>query len=176
MEIYKKLLRLQQSFKADKSAYNSFANFAYRNIEAMLDKLKPLLEKEGLVIIFSEEMHQCANDIMSCECMLIDTEDGEKVSNKSCVRVDPKYKGMSEAQASGATITYLRKYTLGGLLAVGAEKDPDSMAPNSAEDSWEAKINACNTKEELWQLWNTIPIEKRAEIKELFTTKKKKII
>lgn len=171
--IYKKLLDLQQTFKASKDQRNQFANFNYRNVEAMLDSLKPLLQQHGLVVIFSETMHNCATDIMTCKCSLIDIESGESVSNESCVRIDAKYKGMSEAQASGASITYLRKYTLGGLLAVGTEKDPDSLPMNSAESpTWQSKIVECTTREQLISLWSQIPADQQTLLKPYFTAQK----
>lgn len=174
--IYQKLLSLQQTFRASKDQRNQFGNFNYRNVEAMLDTLKPLLQQHGLVVLFSETMHQCATDIMTCKCTLIDVESGESVSNESCVRVDAKYKGMSEAQASGASITYLRKYTLGGLLAVGTEKDPDSLPMNSSESpTWQTKIVQCTTKEQLVSLWATIPQDQKELLKPYFTAQKQMI-
>ena len=176
--IYQKLMTLQQEFKAGKTERNNFANFNYRNIETMLDKLKPLLQREGLVITFDEDL-MCDSMVMNCTVTLIDVETGEKFSTRSSVKADTKYKGMSDAQASGASVSYLRKYALGGLLALGAEdKDFDSMPPlkNEPVPSPQydpiSQINMCHTIADLNAVWSTFTEQDKQNYKQFFTQRK----
>ena len=178
-------MKLQSEFKAAKTEKNNFGGFVYRNLEKLLVDLKPLLQREGLVIIFDEDI-MCDSMVMNCTCTLIDVETGEKVSSRSSVKADGKYKGMSDAQASGASISYLRKYTLGGLLAIGADKDPDSMQMNNTEPAPVqyntpapapqydpiSQINMCHTIADLNAVWSTFTEQDKQNYKSFFTQRK----
>lgn len=177
MEIYKKLFDLQQSFKSVKDCRNNFGNYNYRNAEQMLSTLKPMLNEKGLVLLFKEELVDCG--YMKCTATLIDMVDGEKVETSSIAKIDTELKGMSYSQMSGCTISYLRKYTMGGLFSVDDGKDPDSLEPQQPKKTKEKyisiidEINECNSKEELKALWTRLGnYTKNETIKKAFTERK----
>lgn len=181
MSIYKKLFELQQEFKSKKDSFNTFGKYSYRNAEAMLTTLKPMLNDKGLVLIFKEEL---VNDnFMKSTARLIEVETGEEISTECVTAIDLDLKGMSSAQSTGATISYLRKYLMGGLFAVDEGKDADSMdttnfnKPKTTEEKINGIINQiseCSSVEELTQLWNKIGNWTKNEVvKNAFTTKKK---
>ena len=180
MNIYKKLFELQQEFKSKKDNFNSFGKYSYRNAEAMLTTLKPMLNDKGLVLIFKEEL---VNDnFMKSTARLIEVETGEEISTECVTAIDLDLKGMSSAQCTGATISYLRKYLMGGLFAVDEGKDADSMdttnfnKPKTTAEkvsSIISQISECNTIDELTALWKQIgDWSKNESIKAAFTAKK----
>ena len=46
----KKLIEIQQALKAPKNQYNAFGKYKYRNLEDILEAIKPLLGTAHLVI------------------------------------------------------------------------------------------------------------------------------
>lgn len=179
--IYRKLFNLQQEFKSKKDGFNNFGKYNYRNAEQMLTTLKPMLNNLGLVLIFKEEL---VNDnFMKSTARLINTEDGAEITTECVAAIDLNLKGMSAAQSSGATISYLRKYLMGGLFAIDEGKDADSMdttnfnKPKTPEDKVSnilQQISECNTLDELTDLWGKIKgWTNNQVVKEAFTAKKK---
>ena len=45
---------IQVNLKAPKNMHNSFGNYKYRNLEGILEGLKPLLEETGCIITISD--------------------------------------------------------------------------------------------------------------------------
>jgi hypothetical protein len=58
---------------------------------------------------------------------LIDIASGDSLTTHSMAREDVGTKFMSPGQATGAAISYARKYALGGMFAIDNEKDLDSL-------------------------------------------------
>ena len=56
MKIHEKLLLVQCELKAPKSQYNSFGKYHYRNCEDVLEAVKPLLQKQGLLLTLSDDV------------------------------------------------------------------------------------------------------------------------
>ena len=48
-----KLMAVQSELKAPKGQYNSFGKYKYRSCEDVLEALKPLLKKNGLILTIS---------------------------------------------------------------------------------------------------------------------------
>ena len=122
--IHEKLLRIQSELKAPKNQYNNFGKFKYRSCEDILEAIKPLLEKTGLVIIFTDEIVP-----VDLRCYVKTTAkltDGmDEVCSVSYAREPLAKKGMDEMQISGAAGSYARKYALNGLFLIDDSKDSD---------------------------------------------------
>ena len=188
MNIYKKLMTIQQTYNSTKDNFNAFGKYSFRNIEQILAEIKPILQPLNLVIVFNEEIvNGNNNDYIKFEAKLIDIETDESVSNVSVCGIDTELKGMSKAQMTGACLTYGRKYCLGGLLGFSTGvADPDSMDNtklNNKTKTTEDKISdilqqisECNTIEDLTDLWGKLKNwTKNETIKTAFTTKKQMI-
>ena len=188
MNIYKKLMTIQQTYNSTKDNFNAFGKYSFRNVEQILAELKPILKPLNLIIIFNEEIiNGNNNDYIKFEAKLIDIETDESVSNVSVCGIDTELKGMSKAQMTGACLTYGRKYCLGGLLGFSTGiADPDSMdntklnnKPKTTEDKISdilQQISECNTIEDLTDLWGKLKNwTKNETIKTAFTTKKQMI-
>lgn len=188
MNIYKKLMTIQQTYNSTKDNFNAFGKYNFRNVEQILAELKPILQPLNLVIVFNEEIvNGNNNDYIKFEAKLIDVETDESVSNVSVCGIDTELKGMSKAQMTGACLTYGRKYCLGGLLGFSTGiADPDSMdntklnnKPKTTEDKISdilQQVSECQTIEDLTDLWGKLKNwTKNETIKTAFTTQKQMI-
>ena len=116
------LTRIQQELRAPKSQFNKFANFNYRSCEDILEAVKPLLKDCHLVIqddviLIGERYYVRATVKLSNGL--------EEVEAWAYARESADKKGMDDAQITGATSSYARKYALNGLFAIDDTKDAD---------------------------------------------------
>ena len=127
--IHGKLMKVRTELRSGKEARNNFGGYDYRNAEAMLAKIKPLLAKYGLTIDFSDDIVQVGDRYyVKSTATVYDTQTGETHSTTQFAREADDKKGMDAAQITGASMTYCHKYALMGLLAISDPKlDPDSM-------------------------------------------------
>ena len=127
--IHAKLMKVRTELRSGKEARNNFGGYDYRNAEAMLSHIKPVLAKYGLTIDFTDDIVQIgARYYVKSTATVYDTQTGETHSTTQYAREADSKKGMDEAQITGASMTYCHKYALMGLLAISDPKlDPDSM-------------------------------------------------
>jgi hypothetical protein len=124
--IYAALLAVQQGLKAPKD--KSGGKYKYRSAEDILEKVKPLLQENGLVILLDETIKADAvGSFIESTATLIDIATGDSVSTHSMAREDVGTKFMSPGRATGAAVSYARKYALGGMFAIDNEEDIDSQ-------------------------------------------------
>ena len=167
--IYKKLMEIQSNLKANKSRFNKFGGFSYRNAEDILEAVKPLLKQNGLVLVCSDSID---NGILTATYSLIDVDTGESVAN-SAVAIVGEHKGMSAEQNTGCASSYARKYALNGLFAIDdGSADPDSMPvekeskPMPAEKH-KAKSELLEAKKLLMKAFNDAGVKNNNDIKEI---------
>lgn len=118
--------KLQQGMKVGKTENNDFGNYTYRTAEGILKKFRELISdnelKATLTIVDEPLVIEGWHYIKSK--IVLTTESGEYTSSAFAREVESKKK-MDPAQITGATISYARKYALGGLFAISDEIDPD---------------------------------------------------
>lgn len=118
------LKNIQQKLKAPKNQYNNFGKYKYRNCEDILEAVKPLLENATLtindeIVMVGERFYVKATATL---------KDGkEEVSTTAYARESIAKKGMDDAQVTGATSSYARKYALNGLFLIDDTKDADNQ-------------------------------------------------
>ena len=56
IDFYKKLMRIQSDLKAPKGQKNAFGGYKYRSCEDILEAVKPLLRREEMILIISDEI------------------------------------------------------------------------------------------------------------------------
>lgn len=127
MTIYKKIMNVQSELKAPKGNYNSFGKYSYRSAEDILEAVKPLLKKEGLVISISDNIELIGDRYyVKSTVKLIDIETGDVVETSALAREDETKKGMDLSMVTGSCSSYARKYALNGAFAIdSSELDPD---------------------------------------------------
>lgn len=140
MSIYQKLYRIQQSAVSPKDKDNSFAGFKYRNVEGILRNVKPVLKKEQVYCLLSDEVVEVNGAAyVKATATLYDAETGEQISATGWAREMESKKGNDSSQCTGSASTYARKYALCGVLGLDDSKakaveDPDVASPMEHED------------------------------------------
>lgn len=128
MNIYEKLLNIQNELKAPKNQFNKFGNYKYRNAEDILEAVKPICLKYKAVINVYDTIKQVGDRYyVEANAVITDVEKpAEYIENKASAREEESKKGMDSSQVTGATSSYARKYALNGLLCIDDTKDTDS--------------------------------------------------
>ena len=179
--IYLKLMAIQKELKAPKNLKNSFGNYYYRNAESILEALKPLEVKYKVITVLSDEIVEIGGRVyVKTIASLIDAEnDNEPLTVTAYAREAETKKGMDDAQVTGATSSYARKYALNGLFLLDDTKDDDTdeyTAQNIAVETAErsARVNTKTKPRNTAQAktdGNNAPADKndtaRAELREL---------
>ena len=126
-EIYKKLSEVQAELKAPKGHYNSFSKYNYRSCEDILEAVKPILKKHGLVLFLDDSLEtQGDRYYIQANAHLVDIESGDDLSISAYAREAAQKKGMDDSQTTGCASSYARKYALNGLFCIDDTKDADT--------------------------------------------------
>jgi len=124
----KALSETQNKLEVKKDGKNPFSGWSFRNIESILDKLKPILkEHPEVVITLTDEFKEIGQYGIVCESTATYYEDGCPLAfSKGSARVHFGKKGCDASQEFGSASSYARRYAISGLLLVsGGEVDPD---------------------------------------------------
>lgn len=122
-EFYARLATIQHALNAPKGQYNNFGKYHYRSCEDILEGVKPLLD--GLFLSISDEI-VLIGDRYYVKSTATITDGETSHSATAMAREALGKKGMDEAQITGATSSYARKYCLNGLFGIDDSKDADS--------------------------------------------------
>lgn len=136
--IYQKLLSVQKEVGSiKKEETNPFFKSKYFDINGLLEVVKPVLTKYGLVLI----QPLTDNGLIT---KIIDSETGQIIESKVGLPVNP------DPQKMGAIITYFRRYSVQSLLALQAEDDDGNSAsgenakPYNIEKTADTKTGYCD--------------------------------
>lgn len=123
----KRVSAIQMELKAPKGQYNSFGNYNYRSCEDILEAVKPLLAKHGIVLTISDDLVNLGDRYyIKATVRLHDAEGSESIYNTAFAREDLAKKGMDGSQITGTASSYARKYALNGLFCIDDTKDADT--------------------------------------------------
>ena len=126
-----KLMHIQTELKAPKNLYNSFGKYHYRNAEGIQEALKPFEKEYGVTVTLSDEIVEVGGRVyVKATATITDAE--ESISVTAYAREALDKKGMDDAQVTGATSSYARKYALNGLFLLDDTKDVDTEEYQSA--------------------------------------------
>ena len=175
---YQKLIAVQGELKAPKGQYNSFGKYKYRSCEDILEAVKPLLVKNGLLMTISDEMVAVGTRIYVKSTVTV--SDGKNsVSNTAFAREEESKKGMDGSQVTGASSSYARKYALNGMFCIDDTKDSDATNDGKTEDGNSFKqmamsdISNANSMDALLSVWNNYTsLQADAEFVKAMTAKK----
>ena len=160
MNIYEKLLAIQQELKAPKGQYNSFGKYKYRSCEDILEAVKPICAKHNAVLTVSDELVYMGDRYyIKATATLVNAENTgvkiykheydeitnyptlEVINNTAYAREEETKKGMDGSQITGTASSYARKYALNGLFCIDDTKDADTDEYKKQEDKPEPKVN-----------------------------------
>ncbi len=120
-----KLSAIQIELKAPKGQYNSFGKYSYRSCEDILEAVKPLLSKNGLTLLLTDEPVAVGNRVyIKATARLMGDNDVIEVT--AYAREPEDKKGMDTSQVTGTASSYARKYALNGLFLIDDTKDADT--------------------------------------------------
>jgi len=130
----KTLLDIQSKLICPKDLFNKFGKYKYRSCESILEAVKPLLAKNELYIIISDEIKQISDRFyVNAVIYLYNKEDVLIAKSQAFAREEENKKGMDAAQITGAASSYARKYALCGLFAIDDGNDSDSTNKHTDE-------------------------------------------
>lgn len=129
------LRSIQCELKAPKGQYNSFGKYSYRSCEDILEAVKPLLDKYKATVYITDEVVAVGDRIYVKATATFVDKDGKEVSVSAFAREPVARKGMDEAQVTGATSSYARKYALNGLFLIDDNKDADTDENRNESDA-----------------------------------------
>lgn len=145
MSVYKKLLEVQKELVVNKARETS--RYKYRNAEDILEAVKPLLSKNQCCIVLTDDVEvKEGRFYVKATADFVDAETGEKVSVSSLAREDESSKLMQTAQLTGSSISYARKYALGGLLCIDDGNDADKQAEQAEKEEKKQALNLIHTE------------------------------
>lgn len=124
-KFYEKLVKVQQELKAPKSNYNKFGNFKYRSAEDILEAVKPLNAKYGLLLTLKDEPVLIGDRYYIKATARIENGDTYHEVTAYAREAQTK-KGMDDSQITGTASSYARKYALNGLYLIDDTKDADT--------------------------------------------------
>ena len=130
----KELIAIQSELKVTKDLVNSFGGFNYRSAEGILEAVKPLLLKHKCLLLLSDDIRtNGTNNYVEATATIINEKE-LTVNVKALAREAVSQKGMNDAQLTGSTSSYARKYALSGLFLLDDNKDGDSPNYNKQSD------------------------------------------
>jgi|TARA_Y100000114_G_scaffold67057_1_gene61490 hypothetical protein len=138
-----KLVAIQSSLKAPKNQRNNFGNYNYRSCEDILEAVKPLLKKEGLLLTISDFVN---NEPLYVVATVTISDGTDSISVNAQAGIDPSKKGMDIAQCFGASSSYARKYALNGLFLIDDTKDADATNTHSKSSKTSSKWTQTTTQ------------------------------
>jgi len=142
-DIHQALARIQKDLKAPKNQFNKFGNFSYRSCGDILEAVKPLLN--GLYLVISDEI-VLIGDRHYIKAIAKLSDGKTTIANPAFAREALTKKGMDDAQVTGSSSSYARKYALNGLFAIDDTKDTDDEKPTTAKIKKEKLLSSTDTK------------------------------
>ena len=120
-----KLLNVQRDLKAPKGQFNNFGKYKYRSAEDILEAVKPLNAREGILLTISDEPMFIGDwHYIKATASITDGKDTHIVT--AFARESQAKKGMDDSQITGTASSYARKYALNGLYLIDDTKDADT--------------------------------------------------
>ena len=120
------LTKIQNELNVPKNRTNKFSNYQYRNLDDILEAVKPLLAKHDVNLTIEDEV-LFISDRVYIKAIVTLEKNGQVIKGSALAREPETKKGMDLMQLSGTCSSYARKYALSGLLLLDDSKDADSV-------------------------------------------------
>jgi hypothetical protein len=120
------LRNIQAELKAPKGQYNSFGKYHYRSAEDILEAVKPLLIKYGVLMTITDDVIAVADRIYVKATVTVENSKGVTKTVNAYAREPQDKKGMDDSQITGTASSYARKYALNGMFLIDDTKDADT--------------------------------------------------
>lgn len=135
MPFRQRIAELQNEIKVPKSQFNPFGNFWYRNAEDILRAATPLTVKYRMLLTVTDRVEFLEGRYhIVATAKLTDWDSEQEVHTEGYAREPEKRPKMDDAQVTGSSSSYARKYALNGLLCLDDEKDSDFVREQQRPD------------------------------------------
>ena len=125
LNLTQRLLNAQSELKAPKGQYNNFGKYKYRSAEDILEAVKPINAKHGVLLTITDEP-VLVGDWHYIKATATITDGTESTVVTAYARESLNKKGMDDSQITGTASSYARKYALNGLYLIDDTKDADT--------------------------------------------------
>lgn len=133
-----KIIALVTELKVPKGQRNNFGKYNYRSVEDILEAVKPLALKYGLLPNLTDEI-VLVGERYYIKATASITDGTQKVESFGYARESENKKGMDESQITGTASSYARKYAMNGLYLIDDTKDADTDEYKQQNDSAKPK-------------------------------------
>lgn len=159
MNIKEKLATIQQELKVPKTKPNKFGGYKYRNVDMILEAIKPLLKDQKCILTLNDEVVEVGGRVYVKAMAVLEESDGEGgIGVSGWAREQLERKKSDDSQLTGAASTYARKRALEGLLLL--DDSGDVQDPDSYEEDPEEELDK-QEAEELQQEEEEAPVERK---------------
>lgn len=182
--LIKKIAKVQEMLKVPKNHFNDFGKYNYRTCEDILEAVKKLLAKEGLVITISNEVINLGNRYY-IKAIATVSDGTSSLPPVTAVAREPEFKkGMDESQLTGSASSYANKRALCNLFAIddGVDADLLNVGDDTADYSYiYQQINSKNDLQSLTALFEEVTkihpeyADKNHPVCQAFTRRRKEI-
>ena len=125
LNLTQRLLNAQSELKAPKGQYNNFGKYKYRSAEDILEAVKPINAKHGVLLTITDDP-VLVGDWHYIKATATITDGTESIVVTAYARESLNKKGMDDSQITGTASSYARKYALNGLYLIDDTKDADT--------------------------------------------------
>lgn len=134
MTFIEKFSNLINELKAPKGQKNTFGKYNYRSAEDILEAVKPIAFKYGLIVNLTDKIELIGDRYYLVATASI-TDGKEKHQSVGMAREAEVKKGMDDSQITGTASSYARKYAMNGLFLIDDTKDADTDEYKKQNDS-----------------------------------------
>lgn len=120
------LADIQVKMVAPKNSWNDFGKYKYRNVDSILQALKPFLLEHKCTILMTDKI-EFAEGRVYVQATVTLSNGTDSISSTALARESLSKKGMDESQITGTASSYARKYALSGLFAIDGSDDADAL-------------------------------------------------
>ena len=134
MTFIEKFSNLIHELKAPKGQKNTFGKYNYRSAEDILEAVKPIAFKYGLIVNLTDKIELIGDRYYLVATASI-TDGKERQQSIGMAREAEVKKGMDDSQITGTASSYARKYAMNGLFLIDDTKDADTDEYRKQNDS-----------------------------------------
>lgn len=120
------LRQVQLAIKVNKTKYNQHGKYHYRSLEDIFEGVKPALKEYNCTITVQDSLVEVGTRVYVKATAILHAG-GESISVDGYALHAENQKGMMDAQLTGSTSSYARKYALSGLLLLDDNEDADDL-------------------------------------------------
>lgn len=181
MNLQEKIITIQNELRVTKDGLNRFANYNYFQPDTILNLLNPLLQKHGVFTKFNLHYKET---YYTAELLLVNVEKPTETELYVFDILKATVKGANEAQNSGATLTYAKRYSLMNAFNIAennADFDSDAMKSKEikavkSDRDYSSEAKKFLDLKEVKEWWGTLTPDEQKEARQIKEATQRRII